>query len=613
LYVNAEIIANLKNNLHSPYLKSQAELVLSDANRLVKAKPIYENQFSTYQTCTRTLTSHLQCLTAAWVLTKDPKYRKAAIRHMGSLMNWRQVSCEANIKMPHEHEMYFCLSYGEFSADIAVMYDVFRADISKEEQEVFFAVLKRFFLKAALNCVDRPPWWANKTSNWNAVCTGGMGLLALAFYDDLPETSKLIPFVEKSLSEYFKSYIENGGGCPEGTGYWNYGMYYAMRYLLSWENATGKKHPALKIKELGSSLNFPLDFTGITFGDNDGWHPASFFFMLAERMKQPTPAYNAAVHLPAAQERRAGKKTKVANGDHLYAAHLIPTDAQIAKLKKAHQKKKNPVARVYKNMDWGSFADDDAYPTLRMAVRGGSAEGGGHSFMDLLSIRCRVNGELMITDQQDGDYMSSTFSKRAHEIYGRSNPSKSTLFVDGIAAASTCKKTEVVKGKGLLGIRVDGSGAFLFQWKQLFIGRVCLLVDNCYWLVVDHVINPKNDLDKHWVESRFHTFAKTKCGRNGLNLKSGKESLQITFASLQRNVIQQSAGMPSQPLEQSQIYRYMGTEAVHDNFHVTAMNPGTKKLGIAISVKKGVYSIEITQAGKAKRVVKLKSNLTIAG
>jgi hypothetical protein len=97
-------------------------------------------------------------------------------------------------------------------------------------------------------------------------------------------------------------------------------------------------------------------------------------------------------------------------------------------------------------MDWAALADDEAFPTLRMAVRGGSSEIAGHGMVDLLSFRCRVNGELMITDQQDGGYMDTTFTRRGHEVYGRSAESKSTLFVDGLGCNTNvvCDKTQVV-------------------------------------------------------------------------------------------------------------------------------------------------------------------------
>lgn len=616
LYVNADIAANLKSKLHSPYLKAMAADVIRDADRLVRAKPLKEGSLPTYQPVTRAIDSHLQCLTCAWVLTRKASYRAAALRHLANLASFNQISCEANSTIPADHVMTFCLSYGELSTTVGLMYDLFRADITDAEQEIFFSVLDKFLMKAALKCLDNPPWWANKIwSNWNGVCAGGMGIMALAFYKDIPDAQKLIPFVEGSLGEYFKSYIQNGGGCAEGTGYWNYGMNYAMRYVLSWENATRRKHPALKIKEIGDSLNFPLDFTGVTFGDNDGWGPTCFFFMLAARMNKREAALNAAAYLWKPGKGSGKNSNRTASGDILYASDYIPTLAEMEKLKKSHEKKKVPVARVYKGLDWAALSDDESFPSLRMAVRGGSSAITGHGMIDLLSIRCRVNGELMITDQQDGGYMSSTFTKRGHELYGRSAASKSTIFVDGLPCNTNvvCDKTEVVKSKGLLGIRVDASHAFLHQWRNMFIGRLVLLVDNSYWLVIDHVFSP-DVVSHHWLESRFHTLADFKSAAAGVSLKSGKQSMQMTFAALNGGVLQDGIGMPSQPtVPRTVIFRWMGAKAGHDNLNVAALNPGGKKLGLKLSrAKDGIYLIEVKGSGGKTRRIRITSDLELA-
>jgi hypothetical protein len=93
LYVNADTAANLKDKLHSPYLKSYAEDVLEDADRLVRAKPLSEDliQGRGYQSVTRPIDTHLQCLTAAWTLTHDAKYRKAALKHLGNLLTFNRI------------------------------------------------------------------------------------------------------------------------------------------------------------------------------------------------------------------------------------------------------------------------------------------------------------------------------------------------------------------------------------------------------------------------------------------------------------------------------------------------------------------------------------------
>ena len=531
LWVSQETLLHLSDKLHTPYMQSQAKRILEDADWLVNTTPIAEGEGSAYQHGTRAIASQLQCLTAAWVLTHEARYRAAAIRHMGNLMTWNHISCEARPNTPADTELPFCLSYGEHAADIGFMYDVFRADITPEEQKVFFDVLDRFYLKEALKCLEQPPWWANQSwSNWNGVCCGGMGIMALAFYDDRPEVRNLIPFVEKSLGEYFKSYIENGGGCHEGTGYWNYGMHYAMRYLLSWENATGQKHPAFEIRELGMSLNFPLDFTGITFGDNDGWGPTGMFFMLANRLNQPDAALRAATYLPEqvkAAPKERERLSRMATGDILYAADFIPGTKAMEKLRKAHMQKKEPVARIYKGLGWAALADDSAFPTLRLSARGGSSEITGHGHLDLLSFMCMVNGERMIDTQRHRGYLSTTFSSRGQHLYSRSAASKSTLFVDGLGCRenAVCEETEVESENDLLGIRIDGSNIYLIRWKQDFIGRLFLMVENRYWLVIDAAPG-------HSMESRFHTYAECTRGKDWLALKRGKEQMMMTFGNL---------------------------------------------------------------------------------
>lgn len=617
LFVSKDTALHLKDKLHSPFLQSQAERVLADADWLVRARPVSETEGgleSAYQPRTRAVASHLQCLTAAWVLSRKAKYRKAALKHLGNLATWNHISCVARHNTPASAELPFCLSYGEHAADIGLMYDLFRPDLTTAEQQVFFDVLNRFCMKEALKCLDNPPWWAFQDwSNWNGVCCGGMGIMALAVYDDMPEAATLIPFVERSLGEYFKSYIRSGGGCHEGTGYWNYGMHYAMRYVLSWESATGREHPAMKIKELGQSLWFPLDFTGITFGDNDGWGPMGFFFMLARRTGHPDAALAAAAKLPdvvPAPPKRRTQLDRLATGDLLFAADDMPTAKQMAKLRADRASKRTPVARVYKGLGWAVLADDSALPALRLSARGGSSRIAGHGHLDLLSFKCMVNGEPMIADQVSGGprgYGPVAFTVRGQDTYARSAASKSTLFVDGLGcgADTACDATEVVRAKGILGIRIDGSHVYLPRWEHMFIGRLCLMVDNAYWLVIDRV-HSANPADGHWMESRFHTFAHSRHGRDWVSLRSGRQRMTMTFASLGEAVMQQSRGMPTMPGPQSTIFRWMSAKGYADNLHATALNPGSRKLRLAIRRgKAGRCVVEVTGAGGYRREIGL--------
>ncbi len=592
LWVPAGTIDNLADKLHTPYMKSAAARIIADADWLVNAEPIAQNEVRTNQQGTRVIASHLQTLTGAYVLTREQKYRDAAMRHLANILNWRHISCEANINTPVERKMFFCLSYGEHAADVALMYDVFRPDITDAERQIFDEVLDRYYLWQALRAYDHNPWWVNKEwSNWNGVCAGGMGMLALALYDDRPEARKLIPFVEASLSHYFQSYIDSGGGNHEGTGYWNYGMHYAVRYLLSYENATGRKHPAFDIPELGKSLHFPVDFHRITFGDNDGWHPTGMYFMMAERTRQPEAALRAAAFLmhevppaPGPEERNRLGRTYLA--DNLYAADSIPTDETMQRLKAERTANPQAVARVYEGLGWAVIADDSAFPTLRLSARGGSSRIMGHGHLDLLSFKCRINDETMIADQSGG-VGGVNFTGRGQDLYSRSPAAKSTLFVDGLGCGTNVETSsvDVIDGDGLLGVRLDASRIYLPRWRG-FIGRLFLLVDNSYWLVIDTAPG-------HAMEARFHTYAETETGDDWALLSKGVERMTMTFATLSGGVMQQSWGMPSLPGEQTRILRWMSNSS-HDSLQVTALNPGTEKLTLEPARGDEGFTIKVT-------------------
>jgi hypothetical protein len=607
LWVPKDNILHLKDKLHSPYMRSAAARIIADADWLVDLTPIAQDEVRTNQQGTRLIASHLKCLTSAYVLKREQKYRDAAMRHLANILNWQHISCEANINTPPERKMFFCLSYGEHSADIALMYDIFRPDITPEEQKIFFDVLDRFYLWQALRAYERPPWWVNKSwSNWNGVCAGGMGMLALAFYDDRPEVRKLIPFVEKSLSHYFESYIENGGGNHEGTGYWNYGMHYAVRYLLSYENATGKKHPAFDVPELGKSLHFPVDFTGITFGDNDGWHPAGFFFLMAKRTEQPNAAMRAATFLmhevgAAPDPETRPRLTHTYSADILYAGDAIPSEEAMLALQEQRRVNPQPLARVYDGLGWGVLMDDSAFPTLRLSARGGSSKITGHGHLDLLGFKCAINGERMIEDQR-GWMPSVAFTGRGHHLYSRSAASKSSLFVDGLGCAEnvTCPVTEVVNGEGLQGIRIDARGVYR---RGGFVGRLFLLVDQKYWIVVDTAPGRA-------MESRFHTYATLKTGDDWALLEKGGEKMAITFASLDGSTMQHSFGMPENPVEQTKIIRWISKRRPASNLHVTAMHPGTDKLALKLSQEEAGYRVEISTPADT-RVIRLARDLTL--
>jgi hypothetical protein len=137
------------------------------------------------------------------------------------------------------------------------------------------------------------------------------------------------------------------------------------------------------------------------------------------------------------------------------------------------------------------------------------------------------------------------------------------------------------------------------------------MVEKSYWLVID-CARFRRACDIHSIESRFHTFADCRRSRNSVALKSGKERMTMTFASLDDAVMQESLGTPSTPLPQTTIFRWMSAEAHQENLHVAALNPGSKKLTLAIRREKGKgFAIEVTGAKGCRRSIRLTSKLKL--
>lgn len=609
LFVKKDMTAYIQDHVDNPYLRQQVDSVLADAERLVRQRPVCWDEIEgPLFPVSQRIASQVENLVGAWAVTRAPRYRKAALQRVEALTGFTHLSCEAHKDKPAEQEDWFCLSYGWHAVAVGYLYDLFYPDLTDEEDAIIMAFLDKHLMKRAERCLEQPPWWVNKEwSNWNGVCAGGMGIMALSFYDRLPAARKLVPFVEKSLDAYLRSYITNGGGCPEGTGYYNYGMQFAIPYLNCWESASGRRHPALRIKELGQSLYFPIDFHRITFGDNDGWAPTGYHFWLAERMKQPMAALKAASHLSTDVTMRPKSKGRMEGADRgslLYVAGSLPTAADVATFRK-QQVEKKPVARVYKGMAWAAIADDDAFPSLRMTVRGGTTARAGHASQDQFSFKCMVNGERMVSDQHDRPGVS--FTRRGNDVYGRSAASKSGLFIEGLGCdlRGETDTTEVVKGQGIVGVRVEGGGSFLKRWQNAFVGRLFLLVDERYWLVID-----RQRAGNNCMEARFHTFAESRHGRDWVRLKSGSERLTMSFASLDKAVLQTGLGMPTYPVEQSTIFRWMTSERKDDSVLVTALSPDNQRLGLKLRREDdGVVAIEVNASGQVLRVIRVDRQL----
>ena len=129
---------------------------------------------------------------------------------------------------------------------LALAYDWLAGELSAEERAFFVETAHTRALQPYLarNGVPGEEMWyyRHPNCNWNTVCNGGAGMLALALGELLPESADVLALVEAGVRHYFE-FMQEDGAWPEGIGYWGYGHRYGYWYLLSHERATGHSHP----------------------------------------------------------------------------------------------------------------------------------------------------------------------------------------------------------------------------------------------------------------------------------------------------------------------------------------------------------------------------------
>ncbi len=553
----------------------------------------------------------MQCravsLAARWLQTGDEKYRAAALRHVKQMGDWEYWSWIAWRNGDSRPNAIYDLSYGENSATVAILYDWLHDSLSAAEKKMFLGIGKKRSLVPFLKWTgkgEKAWWYGEAASNWNTVCAGGAGMLALAMYDDLPEARKVLPRVEKSFVPYMKHVADMDGGWDEGLGYWNYGMRYAFMYLLSAESATGKRHELLRHKSVSRSLDFPLDFTpnGVAagFGDSSHWGPMPFNYAIASRLGRD----DVIAQLDERYDPKLTARSKWPAAAELLLLHPRKT------ARKAKPEKK--VAKVYKGLDWGVIADRMPEPNLYASLKGGFIELRHHGHLDLMSFNCVVGDELMIPNICVSEYVDTTFSPRRGELFEMSPASKNTILVNGVGVApNTSGKARRIEMPRAWGVRVDASKAMGVGRDAAavkFCARTMLMLDSKALLIVDRVEVPFIAR----VESRLHTYCEVKTGKRGAKLTGDSERMTVAFASDVPAVLCTAQSAPTKPGEGTKMIRWCSEKQEFASTTATLLVPGAGAASVELVQKAGV--IEITARGKGLRSkVRLSRRLLPAG
>lgn len=548
LYIGPKQLERLKRRPEFPFLDQAASELIREADEFAPNSKFewVRNTHNAHLIRARHMQKRMVTLLAAWTRTGEETYRSAAIEHLDEMANWDYWSWIAHRNGEDAPDAIFDLSYGENSATIAIAYDWLHDSLSDaERRRIVDAARTRPLLSGVKHCHPDGAWWFGKRdSNWNAVCAGGLGMLCLAMMEDAPEAFETLKRCEESVTAFMSYLDETQGGWPEGIGYWNYGMRYAFMFLLSHEAATGEPNPLLELDGARRTLEFPLDFCprgqACSFGDVNRWTPLPFHRAVAERLENHRVA--AAIDSRLKDDSTIWGEQRWSNAAEWLALHPGRRSEQ------PRESNRHSIRKYYEGVNWGILADDEIEPNRYLALRSGSSAV-PHGHRDLLSFHCVIDGERLLTNASPTEYLDSTFSPRRDELFEMSPFGKNTLFINGVGieVGSAVDHTDLIDADGAVGFRLDATTAMgSSRGKEpaaLFCGRLVLLVDDDWFLIVDSVKL------KHPArfEARFLTHERTRSLKRQAVINGAEASLRLAFAADSSASLTTGVSVPTTP------------------------------------------------------------------
>jgi len=523
--------------------------------------------------------------------TGDARYVRAACEYLRRMAGWEYWSWILWRQSDTDLNDIFDLSYGENAFTLALFWDWLGPHMLPEERDLLIATARTRCFTPFLERNGTPGnemWYYRKADcNWNTVCNGGAGMLALALGEHCPEAGRVLEIAEQSIRPYFE-FLKRDGAWPEGIGYWGYGHRYGYWYLLSREAFDGTPHPLLQLPGSRETLRFPLLFSphGIpcSFGDVNSFFALPFHMAAAERYGLD----DVLAELDARFTNRLQENPASLDGEcwPSLAELLLFHPGRVAA---APADDRHPFVSIQDGVEWSIVADRRDHPRLYASVRGGTTDA-PHTHQDLLSVFIVAGGERMITNVSAREYIDTTFSPRRFEVFENCALSKSTLLANGVGMPQPAfVKTARIAGDGWEGVLLDGTEKMVVGSDVKAFGRAVVILCEAALLIVDRVVLSHPGC----AEARFHTEQQISVAGNSVLLRGKHAQLHMAFASNVDAAVQSAITTPTDPtIDPPRTIRW-GVRGLHtDMVLATLLTPdGTGE--IAIDAQERVIRVSV--------------------
>ncbi len=232
-------------------------------------------------TSSRTVLKRVLHLSYAFRMTDDRKYFERARREL------LHVAAYPDLNPDH------FLDVAEMATALAIGYDWLYDALSESDRTT---LTRATYDKAIRPALDKPGWWVSTTNNWNQVCNGGLGVAAIAFYENFPAAADSL--IQRALTYLPLAYAQYApdGAYAEGAAYFEYGTSFHALFLDALQmNYPGEEASSVP-DYFRDSGNFLVQIRGpggyYNYGDSrttEGLSTSVFF--LAGMSKDPGSLY----------------------------------------------------------------------------------------------------------------------------------------------------------------------------------------------------------------------------------------------------------------------------------------------------------------------------------
>jgi hypothetical protein len=171
----------------------------------------------------RQIQDRVRILGFLYLVEADHAYADRAWKELDAAAHWPDWTPKNTLFM------------GEMTCAFAIGYDWFYSAWTADQRtELRTAIIDKSLIPAIAL-----PWWVHVNYNWNQVCSGGVGMGALAIADEAPDVApQALQISLTALPAAMASYAPDGGW-REGPTYWDYATTFGVYFIASLESATG--------------------------------------------------------------------------------------------------------------------------------------------------------------------------------------------------------------------------------------------------------------------------------------------------------------------------------------------------------------------------------------